>query len=76
MRKQGKSQYPLSDSASTDNANYLKLKVSENPITEDKLVDCTINQDTALAALAETYRAEGLPVPDQARLLAELQGAR
>ena len=41
-----------------------------------ELVDSTINQDAALAALAETYRAEGLPVPDQARLLAELQGAR
>ena len=76
MRKQGKSQYPLADSANPDTANYLKLKVSAMPATEDKLVDCTINQDTAIAALAETYRAEGLPVPSAERLLAELQGAR
>lgn len=41
-----------------------------------ELVDSTINQDAAIAALAETYRAEGLPVPSAERLLAELHGAR
>ena len=43
---------------------------------EEGLVDSTINQQSAIDALAAQYRAEGLPVPDQDRLLAELQGSR
>ena len=43
---------------------------------EDKLVDSTINQQSAIDALAEQYRAEGLAVPSAERLLAEIQGSR
>ena len=41
-----------------------------------ELVDVSISQQSEIDALAAAYRSEGLPVPDQARLLAELQGAR
>ena len=43
---------------------------------EEGLVDLTINQQSAVDALAAAYQAEGLPVPDQDRLLAEIQGSR
>jgi biotin operon repressor len=43
---------------------------------EERLVDSTINQQSAVDALAAAYRAEGLPVPSAERLLAEVQGSR
>jgi len=58
----------------TDNSHpVMQTAVSQSGM---ELVDSTINQQSAIAALAAAYRAEGLPVPDQDRLLAEIQGAR
>jgi DNA-binding Lrp family transcriptional regulator len=71
MRKKGKRQQGISE-----NANYLKLKVSDSLPVGNELVDSTINQQSAIDALAAQYRAEGLPVPDAERLLAEIQGGR
>ena len=57
-------------------SNIITVNEPNQDTYEDKLVDSTINQQSAVDALAAQYRAEGLPVPDQDRLLAELQGSR
>ena len=58
----------------TDNSHsVMQTAVSQSGM---ELVDSSINQQSAIAALAAAYRAEGLPVPSQDRLLAEIQGAR
>jgi len=58
----------------TDNSHsVMQTAISQSGMV---LVDLTINQQSAVAALAAAYRAEGLPVPSQDRLLAEIQGAR
>lgn len=71
MRKKGKRSQGISE-----NANCLKLKVSDSLPVEGQLVDSTINQQSDIDALAAQYRAEGLPVPSAERLLAEIQGSR
>jgi biotin operon repressor len=57
-------------------SNISQVNQANQDTYEDKLVDSTINQQSAIDALAEQYRAEGLPVPSAERLLAEIQGAR
>lgn len=71
MRKKGKRQQGISE-----DANCLKLKVSDSPAEGIELVDSSINQQQAVEALAAQYRAEGLSVPSAERLLAEIQKAR
>jgi len=71
MRKKGRRHQEISG-----DANSFKLKVSDSLPAGDELVDSSINQQSAIDALAEQYRAEGLPVPSAERLLAEVQGSR
>jgi len=58
----------------TDNSHpVMQTAISQSGIG---LVDSSINQQSAIDALAAVYAAEGLPVPDRDRLLAEIQGSR
>jgi DNA-binding Lrp family transcriptional regulator len=71
MRKKGQRPQGI-----LENANCLKLKVSDSPPAGEGLVDSSINQQSAIDALAAAYQAEGLPVPSAERLLAEVQGSK
>jgi biotin operon repressor len=57
-------------------SNINQVNQANQDTYETVLVDSTINQQSAVAALAAAYQAEGLPVPSAERLLAEVQGSR
>ena len=57
-------------------SNISQVNEANQDTYEIELVDSSINQQQAVDALAAQYRAEGLPVPDAERLLAEVQGKR